>query len=75
MTRHQTPGLKPAFGRDTRWVRRGVDRCLGKSGDGAGRWALGLRALVLLAEVGRSMFELVTKEEEESGAERGGAER
>lgn len=37
------------------------------------RWALGLRALVLLAEVGRSMFELVTKEEEESGAERSGA--
>lgn len=36
------------------------------------RWALGLRALVLLAEVGRSMVELVTKEEEESGAERSG---
>lgn len=35
------------------------------------RWALGLRALVLLAEVGRSMVELVTKEEE-SGAERSG---
>lgn len=37
------------------------------------RWALGLRALVLLAEVGRSMVELVTEEEgEESGAERSG---
>lgn len=36
------------------------------------RWALGLRALVLLAEVGRSMVELVTKEEEEGGAERSG---
>lgn len=37
------------------------------------RWALGLRALVLLAEVGRSMVELVTEEEEEEGgAERSG---
>lgn len=46
VTRHQTPGLKPAFGRDTRWVRRGVDRCLGKSGDGAGRWGCVLFSVV-----------------------------
>lgn len=73
VTRHQTPGLKPAFGRDT------LDGFAGVSTDVSENQAMALGAgagcfLVLLAEVGRSMVELVTEEGEEEAGRSGAVE-